>query len=352
MPARYSAPALVAFARSLLERSGLDAPKAQAVASILVEGDLLGHHTHGLQLLPAYLTELEKGTMQKTGDARVVADFPAAVTWDGQRLPGPWLTQEALALAVTRARVNGTCTVIVRRSHHIACLAAYLKPIADAGFFAMLSCTDPTVASVAPHGGRRGLYTPNPLAAAWPTAGDPVILDVSMSITTNALTARLHREGRKFPGPWAVDAAGELTDDPAALFASEPGALLPIGGADHGHKGFALGLLLETLTGGLAGHGRADPKEGWSATTCVQVFDPALFGGRDEFVRQTEWLAAACRAAPPRAGFTGVRLPGETGLRRRATQLAQGVELYPGIMTALVPWATKLGLGPPEPATT
>ena len=94
----------------------------------------------------------------------------------------------------------------------------------------------------------------------------------------------------------------------------------------------------------MAGHGRADPKEGWSATTCVQVFDPALFGGRDDFLRQTEWLAAACRATPPRAGFTAVRLPGETGLRRRAAQLADGVDLYPSILPALAPWAEKLAV--------
>jgi L-lactate dehydrogenase len=39
-----------------------------------------------------------------------------------------------------------------------------------------------------------------------------------------------------------------------------------------------------------------------------------------------------------------VRLPGETGLRRRADQLAHGVELYPGILPALVPWAEKFGI--------
>lgn len=347
MSVLYAAPALVAFARTLLEKSGLDSAKAQSVANILVEGDLLGHHTHGLQLLPAYLAELEKGAMTKTGEPRVVADFPAAVTWDGQRLPGPWLTELALDLAVARARRNGTCTVIIRRSHHLGCLAAYLKRIADLGFLVVLTCTDPAVASVAPHGGRRGLITPNPFAAAWPTAGAPVILDVSMSIATNGLSARLHREGKKFPGPWAVDAAGQLTDNPATLFAPEPGALLPVGGADHGHKGYALGLFLETLTGGLAGHGRADPKEGWSSTTCVQVFDPALFGGREDFLRQTEWLAAAARATPPREGFAAVRLPGESGLRRREAQLAHGVELYPGIMPALLPWAEKLAVPPP-----
>lgn len=349
MPARYSAPELVAFATTLLRRAGLDETKAQAVADILVEGDLLGHNTHGLALLALYLGEIEKGGMAKTGEPQVLADFPAAVTWDGQHLPGPWLVLRALDLAMTRAQQNGTCTVAIRRSHHIACLAAYLKRVTDQGLMAILTCSDPTARGVAPHGGRREVMTPNPIAAAWPTSGDPVILDVSMSITTNALTRRLASEGRKFPGQWAVDGYGNPTDDPAAIFANPPGALLPMGGVDHGHKGYALGLLVEALTGALAGHGRADPPEGWSANVLLQVFAPALFGGDEKFLRQTSYVAATCRATPPRPGFERVRLPGESALRRREAQLAQGVELYPSIIPALVPWAQKLGVPVPVP---
>jgi LDH2 family malate/lactate/ureidoglycolate dehydrogenase len=347
MTARYPAPELVGYARALLAATGLEGGKADAVASILVEGDLLGHTTHGLQLLAGYLAELEKGTMTKEGEPRVIADFPAAVTWDGRRLPGPWLTVRALELAAERARKQGTCTVVIRRSHHLACLAAYLQPIAEQGLMVLLSCSDPTAGGVAPHGGRRSLYTPDPLAAAWPTDGAPVILDISMSIATNGLSKRLHAEGGRFPGPWAVDSEGRLTDDPAALFGPKPGALLPMGGADHGHKGYAMGLLVEALTGGLAGHGRADPGEGWSANVFIQVLDPALFGSREDFLRQTSWLAESCRQNPPRAGFDRVRLPGEAGLRRRSEQLARGVELYPGILAALAPWAKKFGVVAP-----
>lgn len=347
MPARYPAPALIAFASALLTRAGLEADKAGTVAEILVEGDLLGHTTHGLQLLAAYLGEVEKGNMTSSGEPRVIADFPAAVTWDGRRLPGPWLTVRAIDLAVSRAKINGTCTVVIRRSHHIACLAAYLKRVTDQGLMLLLTCSDPNLGSVAPHGGRCAVFTPNPVAAGWPTEGDPVMLDVSMSITTNGLVNRLRAEGRKLPGPWLVDAEGRPSDDPAVVFTNPPGALLPMGGVDHGHKGYAFGLLVEALTGALAGHGRADPKEGWGANVCVQVFDPALFGGRGDFIRQTQYVADTCRATPPRAGFERVRLPGESGLRRRAAQLAQGVELYPGIMPALAPWAQKLGVNVP-----
>lgn len=348
MSARYPASALTAFAAALLARAGLDADKAATVAEILVEADLLGHRTHGLALLPGYLGEIEKGAMAKTGDPLILADLPAAVTWDGRRLPGPWLTVRALELATVRAKHHGVCVVVIRRSHHIACLAAYLKRVTDQGLMVVLSCSDPNVASVAPHGGRREVLTPNPLAAAWPTYGDPVMLDVSMSITTNALTKRLHGEKGKFPGPWALDARGEPTNDPAVLFTDPPGTLLPIGGLDHGHKGYALGLFIETLTSGLAGHGRADPKEGWGASVFLQVFAPAFFGGATDFLRQTTQVADTCRTTPPRPGFERVRLPGEAGLRRREEQLAGGVELAPAIVAALSPWSAKLGV--PAPA--
>jgi LDH2 family malate/lactate/ureidoglycolate dehydrogenase len=347
MSDRHRAADLVELANALLARAGLDADKAAATAEILVEGDLLGHDTHGLALLPAYLTDIEAGRMTRSGEPRVIASAPAAVTWDGDRLPGPWLVRRGLALAVERARHQGICAVVIRRSHHIACLAAYLKPVADQGLMVMLTCSDPTTRGVAPHGGRAQVMTPDPLAAAWPTGGDPVIFDVSTSITSNGLTKRLAAQGARFPGPWAVDATGAATDDPARVFGEPPGALLPIGGLDHGHKGFALALLMEALTGGLAGHGRADPAEGWTATVFLQVLDPSLFGGAAAFVRETGHLAAACRAVPPRAGFERVRLPGEAGLRRRAEGLAHGLALHPSILPALVPWAAKLGVGMP-----
>jgi len=348
MAVRYVAPELILFAARLLVKAGLDGDKAQTVAEILVEADLLGHTTHGLHLLAAYLGELEKGAMAKTGEPRVVADFPAAVTWDGMRLPGPWLVVKAFELAMARARKFGTCTVVISRSHHIACLAAYLKRVADAGFVALLTCSDPGDRAVAPHGGRRGVLSPNPIAAAWPKKGEPVVLDVSMSIASNGQTKRAQSEGRRFPAAWLVDADGNPSAEPAALFTQPPGAVLPIGGVDHGHKGYALGLLVEALTSGMAGHGRADPRDGWSASVCLQVFDPALFGGVGAFVREAEVMAKDCRETPPRAGFERVRLPGEKGLQRREVQLRDGVELYPSIMPGLLPWAKKLDVPLPS----
>jgi L-lactate dehydrogenase len=79
----------------------------------------------------------------------------------------------------------------------------------------------------------------------------------------------------------------------------------------------------------------------------VQVLQPALFGGAENFSRQMTWLSDACRQNPPRPGFARVRLPGENGLRRREAQLRDGLGLHPTILPALRPWADRLGLALP-----
>jgi len=349
---RYRAADLVRYVADLFTAAGCDGDKPTAIAAGLVEADLLGHTTHGLHLAPAYLRDLAAGSMTRRGEPEVVADRGAAVTWDGRRLPGVWLTAKAVDLAADRARVHGTATVVIRRSHHIGCLAAFLQRATDRGLMAIIASSDPSVASIAPFGGRRAVFTPDPLAVGIPTDGDPILIDQSASITTNGMSDRLRREDRRFPGLWALDAAGRPTDDPAALFADPPGTLLPTGGTDHGHKGYGLALLIEALTQGLGGFGRANPAEGWGASVFVQVLDPAAFGGADGFRRQTGWTAAACRANPPVPGVDAVRLPGQRGLEYKRRALADGLALYPGILAALAPHAERLGVTPPVPIAT
>ena len=318
--------------------------KSEVIAAVLLEADLLGHTTHGLALLPDYLEEIVQDRMKANGEPAILSQSPGSLVWDGLRLPGPWLVTRAAEIAAGRAASTGTFTVVIRRSHHIACLAAYLKPVTDRGLMIVIASSDPNAASVAPFGGTRRLITPNPLAVGIPTGGMPILIDVSMSTTTNAMTARARAENRVLPGAWILDAEGRATDDPAAFFADPPGSILPLGGLDLGYKGFALGLVIEALTGALGGHGRADRKEGWGASVFVQVMDPRRFAGREAFERQMAWLADAARASPPAIGHADVRLPGERGLRLRESQLAQGVVLHGSIMPRLLAWAERLAV--------
>ncbi|MFP3526971.1 Ldh family oxidoreductase, partial [Pantoea sp. SIMBA_072] len=83
---------------------------------------------------------------------------------------------------------------------------------------------------------------------------------------------------------------GQLSDDPVDFFTRPQGSILPLGGQGFGHKGFALALLVEALTSGLAGHGRKDAPEQWGASATAVVIDPRFFGGLEAFTDETSFL--------------------------------------------------------------
>ena len=199
---RYEVAGLIEYATALFAAAGCDGDKPATIAAGLVEADLLGHTTHGLHLAPVYLRALASGGMTAGGEPEVVADRGAAVTWDGRNLPGVWLAAKALELAAQRATLHGLAVVVIRKSHHIGCLASFLQRVTDRGLMAVVTCSDPAAASVAPFGGRKAVFTPNPIAVGIPTDGDPILIDISASITTNGLSGRLHKEGKRFPGAW------------------------------------------------------------------------------------------------------------------------------------------------------
>ena len=345
---RFDAASLQRFGQSLLTTCGLAEPRARDVAEVLLEGDLLGHTTHGFALLPAYLEELKEGRMERTGGPTLVADHGSAATWDGRYLPGPWLVRQAIALARKRLAEHPVVAVSIRRSHHIGCLQAYLRSVTDAGLLILLTCSDPASRTVAPHGGTAPRFSPNPIAAGIPTDGDPILIDISTSSTSNGLCNRLAATGERLPGRWLINRNGQATDDPRVLAADQGGAILPLGGLDLGYKGFALALLAEALTNALAGHGRADEEARWGASVFLQIVDPDRFGGKMSFLRETSYLAKLCRETPVAPSGSPVRLPGQAALKLRQEQLTNGVTLYPAIMPALTPWAKTLGVPLPK----
>jgi L-lactate dehydrogenase len=301
----------------------------------------MGHTTHGLALAPGYLQSIADGIMTKAGEPMVVSDRGACVAWDGQRLPGAWLTEAALDLAIERAQQFGTAVVTVGNSHHIGCLAAYLTRATDRGYLVTLASSIPSGASVAPYGGRKGVYSPNPIAYGIPTSGLPILIDISASITTAHLSRRLVKEGRRFPRAWLLDPDGNPTDDPRIL--NQGGTILPAGGLDHGQKGYGMALFIEALTQGLAGFGRADQPKGTNAAFTIQVVDPDALAGQSAFRRQMDWLADACLANPPRPGVESVRLPGRNALARKREALEDGLLLHEGVFEAFAEKAKSLG---------
>lgn len=340
---------LTDFASQLFEAAGMDADKAACVARLLILTDTMGRRTHGLAMAPLYLADIAKGGMALTGEPDIVRDTGATVVWDGRYLPGLWLMDQAINMAVERAATLGVVTVAIRRSHHIGCLAALVKQAADRGYIAIINNSEPAARRVAPYGGLEALFTPNPMAIGYPTDGNPVLVDICASITTTSMTRQKYAAGEHFEHPWLLDGQGRPTTDPAVLEHTEPrGSLQLLGGQEYGHKGFGLALMIEALSQGLSGQGRADQPARWGGNVFLQVLNPDFFAGSEAFTRQTTFFAGQCRNSQPIHPGQPVRLPGDQAASSINQAQQQGLSYDNNSWQTIVASAARLGVAVPQ----
>ena len=335
----------VAAVRAVIERlflsTGMSAEMSSDVTDCLLGADMIGHSTHGLAIAPWYMDEIRNGEMQLGEHIETISDRGACLAWNGRRLPGAWLVNRAIDAALERVSRYGVVTVTIAEGHHTGALATYLPRLTDKGLMVLLACSGPASQGVAPYGGTVGLFTPNPLSAGIPTHKDPILLDISCSITTIKHSGQLAQAGKSYPGEWALDSDGRPSTDPQVL--SHGGTLMPIGGLDHGHKGYAMALLVEALTQGLCGVGRKDHLSGIVMNTFLQVIDPAALGGSANYLDETTWLMDACHNTPPRPGIDEVRVPGDRARTRMREAQERGVYLNKSIVEGLSPYVAEIG---------
>ncbi|AJY50788.1 Ldh family oxidoreductase [Halomonas sp. KO116] len=321
---------------TLFMEAGASREVSETTSSILIEGDLLGHHTHGVKLANGYLRDLKSGHACGDHNAMTSKEISSvAALVDGHYILGPYLVQKALERSADAARESGIGIVTIKRSHHIACLASYLQPFVEQGLMPIIMTSDPAVKSVAPYGGVSPVYTPNPIAMGIPSRVQPIMMDVSMSTVTNGSVGKAHAEQTKMAHPVILTNTGLASDDPADFFSDPQGSILPLGGQEFGHKGFAMGLMVEALTSALGGFGRKDAPTGWGASVTVMVINPTLFSGQSAFLDETDHLIEACLSSKPVNPQYPVRMPGQAGLSRRDKYLEQGIPLPNDVVTEL-----------------
>ena len=337
--------ALQHFATALFNSAGLDADKANSVAANLVLTDMMGRATHGLAQCGAYLDEIVNGNMTKSGAPQIVRDTGSTIVWDGNYLPGLWLMDRALSVGFERLPQHGVVTFSIRRSHHIGCLAAIAKHATDKGYLAMIASSGPHTKAVAPFGGKQGLFSPNPFAIGFPTTSSAVLVDICASLTTVSMVRERTAANQPLDHAWALDSTGRPTCDPSVIErANDRGSLLLLGGAEAGHKGFGLALMVEALTQGLSGFGRKDQPTRWGASVYLQLIDPQAFAGHDAFIEQTGFFADECRANPAIDPDRPVRLPGEQAQSSIERCRVEGVSISAVTDRSLREWADKLGV--------
>lgn len=230
-------------ATELLISVGMDPQKAAVSANAIVASDRWGIGSHGLMRLPFYLERLKAGGINPKAELKKVTDLPGLVVFDGEDGLGHWQLQEAAQLATERAKVNGIAAVGVGRSSHCGALGIYVWPMIDQGLVGIAFSTGPAV--MPPWGGNKPLLSTSPVAAGIPT-NPPTVVDLATSAVARGKIQAKAQAGAELEPGWAFTADGSPTVDAKEALA---GMLAPLGGA----KGYALAVLVESLTGVLIG---------------------------------------------------------------------------------------------------
>ena len=114
--------------------------------------------------------------------------------------------------------------------------------------------------NVAPFGGRSRRLGTNPISMSFPHRdGAPVLLDFASSMAAEGKLRVYRNKGEELPDAWVLDKDGVPSRNPNDYY--EGGAILPVGGTQGGHKGYALSVMI-ALFGGMPGpHRHAERRD-------------------------------------------------------------------------------------------
>ena len=233
----------IATATSLLEAADVSKQEAATTARCIVASDRWGIGSHGLMRLPFYLSRLQAGGINPKAELKTVTDLPSLVVFDGDDGLGHWQLQRASEIATERAMVNGIAAVGVGRSNHCGALGIYVWPMINRGLVGIAFSTGPAV--MPPWGGNQPLLSTSPIAAGIPT-NPPTVVDLATSAVARGKIQAKAQAGAELEPGWAFTKDGAPTTDAKEALA---GMLAPLGGV----KGYAIAVLVESLTGMLIG---------------------------------------------------------------------------------------------------
>ena len=349
MPTVKSQP-LIDFATALLESGGLSSDEAALVAGSLVAANLRGHDSHGVMRIPFYLDRLSKGDVVAGAEFTITSESASLLVADGNWGFGQTQARRLTERLIQMARQSGVAIGTLMRSSHIGRLGEYCEQAAAVGLVSMMMAnTHGSARRVAPPGGKEPRLGTNPIAIAVPNGDAPLVLDFGTSATAEGKVRVKRIAGQACPEGWLLDNQGRPTTDSNSLYAEPPGTILPMGG-DQAYKGFALGLMVEILSGALSGGAcnRQLPTRPLGNCVFMMVIDPAQLGGSEHFARETSDMVDFVRGCPRIEGVEEILLPGDPERRVLAKRTAEGVPLDEGNWSELVRLAERLAVPVPE----
>ncbi len=323
---------------------------AQIAADVLVSADLRGVNSHGVIRLHTYYgSRLRKKLIDPLSPIKTLNETAATLALDGANGLGQVVAYRAMSRCIEMADTAGLAVATVRNSNHFG-IAGYYAMMALPEDMIGISLTNSQPLVAATYGLKPVLGT-NPIAVAIPAGEEqPYVLDMATSIVPIGRVAVYQKAGQSIPEGWGMDAAGALTDDPNKVIGG--GALLPLGGPAElrGYKGYGLSLLVDLLSGVLAGaafgkevgnpanQGRANVGHFFAAIK-IENFRPVM-----EFKQDMDQYLRTLKQSPKLPGHDRIYIHGEKEFELANQYLREGVPLMQEVVDSLKQAGDEIGV--------
>lgn len=317
-------------------KAGMAPAEAAICARVHTESSCDGVYSHGLNRVARFVDYLQRGWVVADAKPECVKTLGSIEIYDGKQGPGILNALFATDRAMALAAEQGVGIVALRNTTHWMRGGSYGWRAADKGF-AAISWTN-TESCMPAWGGKNPRLGNNPFVMAVPRKKGHIVLDMAMSQYSYGKLQVTRLKGEQLPYPGGFDADGNLTTEPGPI--EKTMRILPIGY----WKGSAFAIVLDALAAVLSeGHptGEIDQIQRGSCTGCSQVFivfDPRQLGGEDFSDRVADSVADYVNGSEPTESDGKVTYPGESTLRKRRDQLANGIVVDDGV------WAEVLKL--------
>jgi LDH2 family malate/lactate/ureidoglycolate dehydrogenase len=341
------------FIAGLFQRLSVPQNDAWIAADVLVRADLRGVESHGVNNLWQYVDPLREGTLNATPQIETVRESPVVSLVDGDGGMGLVVGVRAMELCIAKAREYGMAAVTVRRSRHYGIASYYAMMCLEHDMIGVSMTNNPGV-GVLPTFGREPMLSTNPISVVAPTHREaPFELDMATSVVAMSKAALARAKGEKMPLGWALGSDSHPTNDPQT--AIDARKFLPLGGTRElgSHKGYGLAVVVDILTGVLAGgmYGnlaqRNPPKDEalrtgsshFFAALRVDVLQPV-----EEFKAAMDDLLRALKDSPKADGQDRIYTHGEIEYETEQERLTHGIPYHPVFVDYLRELASEFDL--------
>lgn len=341
---RFDADFLRAHVARLARAAAVPPEDADLLADALVDADVHGSATHGVSRLAIYLKRIGLGQIDPRAELRVERQRGGVLAVDAGNGLGQVQAVRTLERLIPLAKEHGVAAATVRRSQHFGALSYYCNRAAaeDMILIATTNCEP----AMSPTGGFDAFFGTNPIGASFPTGrGWPVKVDLATSIIARGNIITADRERRPIPEGWALDVDGIPTTDAGAALA---GTVLTMAG----HKGYALALMVELLSGALSGaaigsdigsmYKQLDRPQDVGHFFCLLAID--AFIDPAEFRQRVDATIDRLKGSRRRPGVDEILVPGERSARAAEANRRLGVPLAPATIAELDALAERLGV--------